>query len=307
MKTAVPVTIIGGYLGAGKTTLINRLLTADHGQRITVLVNDFGEINIDASLIARHSGDTISLTNGCVCCTVAGDLASTLRDASRVDPSPDHIVVEASGVADPARVSHAARGWSSMRLHRTITLFDPQTVRKRINDKYVGTTVRRQLTRAQLLWPTRRDIISASDLLAIKDWLAQIAPDVPMADNARGELSDLVSLVLDKPRQEPSSVSMPIGSAAGISPQFETSTWRPSGAVAREQLLSVFEKFGKQLARCKGWLYLTESPDRATLVQHDQSNTEFVSTLEMPTRTPALVFIYPKGSIDESDLFEALS
>ena len=65
----VPVTIVGGYLGAGKTTLINRLLEDDHSLRIAVLVNDFGEINVDADLIADHDGQTLALTNGCVCCS----------------------------------------------------------------------------------------------------------------------------------------------------------------------------------------------------------------------------------------------
>ncbi|MGB1464406.1 MAG: GTP-binding protein, partial [Parvibaculales bacterium] len=69
----LPLTILGGYLGAGKTTLINQLLSGTHGKRLTVLVNDFGAVNIDAGLIAEHNGDTISLANGCACCQLQDD------------------------------------------------------------------------------------------------------------------------------------------------------------------------------------------------------------------------------------------
>ena len=68
--TKVPVSLLAGFLGAGKTTLLNHILNGEHGRRIGVLVNDFGEINIDSQLITRVEGDTISLTNGCVCCTI---------------------------------------------------------------------------------------------------------------------------------------------------------------------------------------------------------------------------------------------
>ena len=77
----LPLTVIGGYLGAGKTTLLNRLLSEPHGQKIMVMVNDFGAINIDAALIERADGDTLSLTNGCVCCTMGNDLFMALGDA----------------------------------------------------------------------------------------------------------------------------------------------------------------------------------------------------------------------------------
>ena len=101
----LPLTVLGGYLGAGKTTLLNRLLSEDHGQRILVMVNDFGAINIDASLIAAASSDTLTLSNGCVCCTMGADLFMAMGDALDRRPRPDHLVIEASGVADPAKIA----------------------------------------------------------------------------------------------------------------------------------------------------------------------------------------------------------
>ena len=102
----IPVTIISGFLGAGKTSLLNHILNADHGLRVAVLVNDFGEVNIDAELISGISGEsTINLSNGCICCSIRDDLLeATVQLIQRPDP-PEYIVVETSGVSDPMAVS----------------------------------------------------------------------------------------------------------------------------------------------------------------------------------------------------------
>lgn len=104
--TKIPVIIITGFLGAGKTTLLNHLINSDHGMRIAVLVNDFGAINIDAELIVGIEGeDTINLANGCICCTIRGDLhQAALRICERPD-KPDYIIIETSGVSDPLGVA----------------------------------------------------------------------------------------------------------------------------------------------------------------------------------------------------------
>ena len=103
----VPVSLLAGFLGAGKTTLLNHILNGEHGRRIGVLVNDFGEINIDAQLISRVEGDTISLTNGCVCCSIRSDLVTAIEQLLQMEPCPDMIVVETSGVSDPKAAAMA--------------------------------------------------------------------------------------------------------------------------------------------------------------------------------------------------------
>jgi len=102
----VPVTILSGFLGAGKTTMVNHILHGDHGLKIAVLVNDFGAINIDAQLVVGVEGDAVNLSNGCICCTIRGDLLKeTLKLLRREDP-PEYLIVETSGVSDPVAVAN---------------------------------------------------------------------------------------------------------------------------------------------------------------------------------------------------------
>ena len=102
----VPVTIISGFLGAGKTSLLNHLLSADHGLRVAVLVNDLGEVNIDAALVAGVSGEsTINLENGCVCCSIRDDLLAAAAQLLQGPNPPEYIFVETSGVSEPMAVS----------------------------------------------------------------------------------------------------------------------------------------------------------------------------------------------------------
>lgn len=101
---AIPILLVAGHLGAGKTTLINRLLREPGGRRIAAVVNDFGAIDIDAALLASSSEGLVSLKNGCICCSLQGDLLRTLASVVRRDPAPDAIVIETSGISDPAQI-----------------------------------------------------------------------------------------------------------------------------------------------------------------------------------------------------------
>ena len=183
---AIPVTVIGGYLGAGKTTCLNRLLAADHGLRLAVLVNDFGSVNIDASLIARHEGETIALTNGCVCCAIADDLGAALQaQVARQPPPdrpPDHIVIEASGVADPARVMQLAGNWPGCRPAGTAVLFDAATIRVRAADKFVGRLVVQQMQAARLLVLNKLDLLPCGEGAQVRAWAQGQAGPVDLVE-----------------------------------------------------------------------------------------------------------------------------
>jgi G3E family GTPase len=189
----IPVTVIGGYLGAGKTTLVNRLLrTAD--RRLAVIVNDFGELGIDAALLAGAGRDgVVDLPNGCICCTLGADFREAMAGlASRADP-PDHIVIEASGVADPQQVA----AWSAVPPFEpagVVVVIAADSIRRQADDRYVGSDVRRQLDSADLLVLTKSDRCRPEHLERVDAWLRRMVPDVPVVGAVEGDVPSAVLL-----------------------------------------------------------------------------------------------------------------
>ena len=175
-SSRLPVAVIGGYLGAGKTTLLNHLLAEDHGMRLAVLVNDFGSVNIDAALIESRDGRTISLTNGCVCCTIGDNLGLALHDLAERADGPDGIVIEASGVADPGRIAHYATSRPRLALDSIVVVADAETIRQRADDLYVGDLVRLQLAAADVIVLSKTDLLDGDACGLARRWIEAEVP-----------------------------------------------------------------------------------------------------------------------------------
>jgi len=166
-----PVTVIGGYLGAGKTTLVNHLLRQAQGVRLAIMVNDFGALPIDADLITAREEDVISIAGGCVCCSFGSDLmAALMRLPARVPP-PEHVLIETSGVALPGAVARSVRLLGDYALDGVIVLADAETVRARAADRYMGDTIERQLADADLIVLNKADLVAPAALAAARTWL----------------------------------------------------------------------------------------------------------------------------------------
>jgi G3E family GTPase len=178
----LPLLVIGGFLGAGKTTLLNRLLADDAGCRRAVLVNDFGAVNIDASLVAARSGDAIALTNGCVCCSIGGDLSGALirvlDDAARFDA----VVVEASGVSDPWRIAQIGLADPGLLLDGVVVLVDAAAVLEQAADPLLADTLRRQLQGADLVVLNKTDLVDERRHEAARTWVRSAAGRVEVID-----------------------------------------------------------------------------------------------------------------------------
>ena len=182
----VPFTVIGGFLGAGKTTLLNHLLTQSSGIRFAVLVNDFGELNIDESLISSHEGQTISLANGCVCCSISDDFNQTMINLVNRIEEFDQVLVEASGVSEPDRIMDIARLDPELSPSGIVVLVDAAEVQNHSTDLYISNTVLKQLQTAELLIVNKSDLVSREKLAELEAWLEDVSPTIVRLNTSGG-------------------------------------------------------------------------------------------------------------------------
>ncbi|WP_394934342.1 CobW family GTP-binding protein [uncultured Ilumatobacter sp.] len=174
----VPITFVAGYLGAGKTTAINELLAVTD-RPIAVFVNDVGEINIDAALIARRHGDTVELTDGCVCCSLVDGFGAAFDQLRARDTPPDHVIVELSGVADPDRMTPWGNSAGFMLDGVVVVVAADQLL---LNDQATTVTeaIKSQVAKADLVVLTKTDLIDDAQRSIVDARLADLGGDTPV-------------------------------------------------------------------------------------------------------------------------------
>lgn len=187
----VPVTLLGGYLGAGKTSIINEVLRRTE-QPIAVLVNDVGAVNVDAKLLRRRSRQTIEFTDGCVCCSLSDGLGRAFDELRAQATPPEHVVLELSGVAEPAKVAPWTNS-AGFLLDGTVVVVDAEQFATLADHDVVGPTVRTQVEAADLIVLSKLDLASAAQQAASRKLLARLVPDAPIVerhpDLARSDLA----------------------------------------------------------------------------------------------------------------------
>ncbi|WP_051063500.1 CobW family GTP-binding protein [Ilumatobacter nonamiensis] len=264
----IPITVIGGYLGAGKTTLVNELLRGADGRRLGVVVNDFGELGIDAELLqaALDGGSTttpsdatpiVNLANGCVCCTLGDDLRATLDELVAIRPSLDHIVIEASGVADPA----VAAAWGTVPgflRGGVVVLAAADAVMAKSRDRYVGSEVVRQIAGADLVIVTKTDLCEQPQVDRVVDWVGTNT-DAPVVIAFHGEID--VDVVLGR-RTDTGVAGEPDAEGhAGDSGRYLTWSTR-TGTVEADALDAFLDALPDGVLRAKGFVDVRDGSGR---------------------------------------------
>ena len=279
---SLPLTILGGYLGAGKTTLINRLLTGDPDKRLTILVNDFGAINIDADLIAEHAGDTISLANGCACCQLQDDALKQLQELAALTDPPDHVLVEASGAGEPARLAYLGYGIKGLHLAGVYVAVAADTLAARREDKFTGKLVARQIAQADFCLLTKTDLTADNGAAALA--MLQDMTDAPIATPDENVLADMLSTFQSSPS------GLKPDKPLNVSEMFDSFAYTGDAPVDVAVLKAVLET--TPLIRAKGH----------TGTHRLQAVGNRFTLLEAEIRRPALVFIAEKDKVDWNKL-----
>lgn len=270
---STPVTVLTGFLGSGKTTLINRILREAHGRRFAVIENEYGEINVDSDLLVKDGGETVvQLTNGCVCCTVRGDLANALDDLARRrergEISFDHVLIEPTGLADPGPIVRTFMAetevLSKYFLDGVVTLFDAINGRRNLAE---SVEAQAQLGYADRILVTKIDLLRERDAAGEEGVLRAVAEantaaavtalDVTRAawDEVFDKLLELRGYQFDRVVFTPEG---PASSGAEHTPGVISVSFRAEDALdgvkLNQALAAINERYGESLWRLKGVL-----------------------------------------------------
>jgi G3E family GTPase len=279
-KNPIPVTIITGFLGAGKTSLLNHILSSEHGLKVAVLVNDFGAINIDSELIVGVEGETVSLANGCICCTIRGDLLRAVSNLLQRDTPPDYLVVETSGVSDPIAVAQTflmAEVNAYVQVDGIITLVDAEQILG-LNSSNEMLAID-QVAAGDIVVLNKVDLVSAAGLQQAKEWIREVAPNARIIETTYGKapLELLLSVGDYSPdklmqRQQHDVHVHVAGQEAEHEHQHDHSlvfnTWSYQAddePLNRAALIEAINKLPSTIFRAKGVLWLDDAPENRSV------------------------------------------
>ncbi len=289
-----------GFLGAGKTTVVNHLLAHAEGRRIAAVVNDFGAINIDAELIAGASDGVVSLANGCICCSLEGDLLRTLAALLRRDPKPDAIVIETSGVADPADIVRNLMDPVILRealLEMVLCVMDATASPAALDDALV----RSQLRAADLVGLSKIDLVVESARAQMRKAVRALRPAAVVVDAPHGEIPSALLFPADVDRVP---VPRDPGPRRPAEERFETLSWTSEQPVSLPRLQQAINQLAPKLARAKGLFETVEQPGRLMVFQFAAGRAT-LATGDVPAPgvpRARIVFIAELGVLSRAEL-----
>ncbi|MFL5055159.1 MAG: CobW family GTP-binding protein [Microvirga sp.] len=271
MPDKIPVTVLTGYLGAGKTTLLNRILTEPHGKRYAVIVNEFGEIGIDNDLVVGADEEVFEMNNGCICCTVRGDLVRIIDGLMRRKGKFDAIIVETTGLADPAPVAQTffvdQDVSDAAKLDAVVTVADAKWLTDRLKD---APEAKNQIAFADVIILNKIDLVSADELEAVEERIRAINPyarihrakncQVPIAEVLNRNAFDLDRII------ELAPDFLEEGHHHHHDEDMQSVSVRHPGAVDPDKFMpwisDLTQREGPNILRCKGIVAFPGEPKR---------------------------------------------
>ena len=274
-----PLTVLAGFLGAGKTTLLNRILNAEHSMKIAVLVNDFGAINIDAALIVDVSDeqDTITLSNGCICCTIRDDLLDAVVGLIQRDDPPDYIVVEASGVSDTIDVALAFRYMREIQINSIVSVIDADQFMDIKSEHRV--LAMNQIGMADVIIINKTDLVSEENLETLRKYIYDLMPrsrvleathcNVPLEllfDTGNYNIEDALSQPKTDIHVHTAVDHHHDHEHTDHTTIFDTWNWTSDEPLSFKALKHMTEKLPLSIYRAKGFFFLADEPDRRAVL-----------------------------------------
>lgn len=305
MTSRVPVTVLTGYLGAGKTSVLNHVLAADHGLRLAVLVNDFGAVNIDAELVTSVEGNTVELSNGCICCSLQTEVRDACLQLLARDPRPEHILVEASGVADPAGIVLPfleTEGRAHFAVANILSVVDAEQWIEQSKER--PWLLMPQVQHADIIVLNKVDLVTQAALRRVRELMTYLTPRARVVEASHGIVP--LAFVFADGRFDPDRLSArpaateehppadahthahahthadahahaphdgPCDGAHGNSPghahreEFGTHVFESDAPLSFEAVKAALKQLPMGVYRMKGVVRFCEQPDRRSLVQ----------------------------------------
>ncbi len=302
----VPILLVTGFLGAGKTTVVNHLLSHAEGRRIAAVVNDFGAINIDAELIAGASDGVVSLSNGCICCTLEGDLLRTLATLLRRDPKPEFIVIETSGIADPADIVRNLMDpviWREAPLEAVLCVLDAATSPAALNDDAL---LRSQLRVADVIALNKVDLADEAHRAQLRDAVRALRPAAAIVEAQHGEVPAALLFPMDVDHVP---AVREVGPRRPSVDRFETLSWTSERRLSLLRLQQAIGRLAPKLARAKGLFETVEQPGRLTVFQLAGGRATLAPGGALPAGVPRarIVFIAELGALSLAEIDAAMT
>ena len=290
----IPLTLISGYLGTGKTTLINNLLRTTK-KRIALLVNDFGDVNIDESLIEARTETVMSIAGGCVCCSYGNELIETLESMSSSDFLPDHIVLEASGIALPSKIIQTISLMNFLSFHGTVLLTDASRLQAQLNDVYISDTISLQIEQHDLL------VLNKTDLLE-QDELSNCINILSKRFEIRKFLKTVNAYIEEKDMLLDFRPSAKIKLEKKQAHRFISSTIKPTGTINVDALRILLQNPVYNIERAKG--FFKNKKGQVCTIQYDGLTLKIEKTEN--GKESVFVVIGKKNFYNEKEFIEKL-
>lgn len=305
----IPVTLVAGFLGAGKTTLLNHILQGGHGLKIAVVVNDFGSINIDAELVSDVGEGMVSLANGCICCVIRSDLISAVLKLADRPERPDHIVIESSGVADPASVERAfmvPEVWSSVRYEGVISVVDADQSFALAAEH--GNLAEQQVRGGDLIILNKVDLVNGEQLAAVRSWIEKIKPGAEILETSHCSLPTEILLGVQN-KSRPTGLPVSIENTKTHGHAFESWSYESSNPLSLYLFQELLKNLPTEIMRAKGFLFTTEKRHRRLVLQFVGRRATIAVEGEWNGQLPEtrLVFIAKSETVNFKAVEQALN